>query len=481
MNRLSLSMSTLVLLGLCFAGGAVAAWGALLLPSPWGWFFLPLFGLLCFVLVREQWLTPFSSLIGWARDPLGEPLPDLPRLHLLPRELLQHTESLVSMVEQITAAEEDLREQYDRLEARERQLEGLHEAACLLGSGSEPEEWFPKLGGYLGPRFDLLGMDLYFYDEERGLLHRKAAWALRPELYDTVDELPLSTPSICGTAFVSGTLQNVREVARCPFYLPANSRTRSQLAIPLIHWQKPLGVLNMESERPNGFPAEDLLFFRGLAELAAQEAANTLMEERRRADLLQSLTGLARAVELRDPYTGKHQERVADLAVRLARAVGLPYREIGAIRTGALLHDIGKIGIPDAILLKPEPLTAEEFGLIRTHPLKGDELLSRIPFLADSRPGVRSHHERWDGKGYPDGLAEEAIPLSARIIAVADAFDAMTTHRVYRPPFPEDVALGELRACRGKQFDPILVDAFMGMLPTVVQVPSPLPAGSFGR
>jgi len=173
------------------------------------------------------------------------------------------------------------------------------------------------------------------------------------------------------------------------------------------------------------------------------------------------LLALARALEAKDYQTEGHSERVTAYALRLGRALGLRREALEDLRRGALLHDLGKIGIPDAVLRKPGPLTEEEQALMRTHPLIGDRILEGLPALQGARGVVRHHHERFDGRGYPEGLQGEEIPLLARIFAVVDAYDAMTSHRPYRRALDPEEALAEIAREAGRQFDPRVVSAFL--------------------
>lgn len=194
-----------------------------------------------------------------------------------------------------------------------------------------------------------------------------------------------------------------------------------------------------------------------LRETFKQERART---EQLRASYMATVRALANAVERRDAYTGKHAERVAAYGLEIARAAGLRLAEDPEIEFGFLLHDVGKVGVPDAILFKPAPLDDAERALMERHPVIGHEILREIDFLGEAKAVVRSHHERWDGKGYPDGLAGDEIPAAARIFAVADTLDALTTDRPYRPGMTFAVARGILREGRGTQFDPAAVDAY---------------------
>ena len=194
--------------------------------------------------------------------------------------------------------------------------------------------------------------------------------------------------------------------------------------------------------------------------LAAAEAET-------QAAYLGAIRALAAALDARDPYTSGHSERVSALSVEIGRELGLPEHDVTTLRLGALLHDIGKIGVPDEVLRKPGRLTPEEFELIRAHPVIGARILRTIPFLAPHLPIVELHHERPDGRGYPYGLSAAAIPLAARIVHVADAFDAMTTARAYRPGRLPHEAMKELQGLVGTDFDADAVAALARAMPRV--------------
>jgi putative two-component system response regulator len=197
----------------------------------------------------------------------------------------------------------------------------------------------------------------------------------------------------------------------------------------------------------------------------ALERASRSREELREKLLAPTLaSALANAIEARDSYLHGHCERLAALAVRLGESLGLRPEEVETIRLGAILHDVGKIGIPDRVLLKPGPLDDEERRIIETHPDIGDRLLEPLDLLAGARPIVRHHHERWDGAGYPDGLAGEEIPLGARIVAVADAIEAMSSRQLYRRPRTQDEIVDELHTHRAAQWDAAIVDAALALI-----------------
>jgi putative nucleotidyltransferase with HDIG domain len=178
-----------------------------------------------------------------------------------------------------------------------------------------------------------------------------------------------------------------------------------------------------------------------------------------------AIRALAAALDARDPYTAGHSERVSTLAVRMGQQMRMTDAELDVLRLGALLHDIGKIGVSDEILRKPAGLTAEEFEHIKRHPSVGARILRLVPFLAPHLPIVELHHERPDGQGYPFGLRGNDIPIGARVVHVADAFDAMTSARAYRPARGALDAIAELQRYKGTHFDPVSVDALVAAVP----------------
>jgi len=178
----------------------------------------------------------------------------------------------------------------------------------------------------------------------------------------------------------------------------------------------------------------------------------------------ETLEGWSRALNLRDVNTDKHSHRVVDLTVTMAKAMGIPDDDLIHVRRGAILHDIGKMGIPDHILLKPGPLTDDEWRVMRLHPAFAYEMLSKIPFLRPALDIPYCHHERWDGSGYPRRLKGENIPLVARAFSLVDTYDALTSDRTYRPAWNKEDALEYIRGQSGKHFDPSLVGVFLDLV-----------------
>ena len=178
---------------------------------------------------------------------------------------------------------------------------------------------------------------------------------------------------------------------------------------------------------------------------------------------LETIQTLNATVEAKDPYTAGHSQRVRDLSLAIGLELGLPADRLEMLAASALFHDVGKIGVPDAILAKPSKLTSSEFEIVKQHAVRGAEIVANMSRFEKGVAAIRHHHERWDGRGYPDNLAGGAIPLEASIIGLADAWDAMTTARPYSRPLPVAAALEEVRAGRGTQFRPDVVDALLAV------------------
>jgi HD-GYP domain-containing protein (c-di-GMP phosphodiesterase class II) len=201
-----------------------------------------------------------------------------------------------------------------------------------------------------------------------------------------------------------------------------------------------------------------------LLDTVVKERTKELEEsyEKLKAANRQALFGLAEAIEAKDPYTKGHCGRVAAYSLVLAKEAGYPLDGLETLEFGAFLHDIGKIGIRDAVLLKPGPLDEHEWNHMREHPVKGYDIAAKLEILRPIMPAVRNHHERWDGSGYPDGMVGDNIPLVARIVAIADAYDAMATDRPYKKALPLEECEAVLRKTAGKMYDPELIEVFCG-------------------
>jgi putative nucleotidyltransferase with HDIG domain len=256
---------------------------------------------------------------------------------------------------------------------------------------------------------------------------------------------------------------------RAPYFSEENFV--AYYAVPLVSKGRPLGVLEIFHRAPLTADQDWLNFMDTLAGQAAIAIDSAIMfkdlqwsnaELRMAYD--KTIEGWSRALDLRDKETEDHTRRVTEMTIHLARRLGIPDTELVHIRRGAILHDIGKVSISDSILLKAGELTEEEWAVMRRHPLIAVELLSPIAYLTPALPIPRSHHEKWDGTGYPDGLAGEQIPLAARIFTLADVYDALMSDRPYRKSWSKAETLEYIRAQAGKQFDPQIVTTFLEMV-----------------
>ena len=229
-------------------------------------------------------------------------------------------------------------------------------------------------------------------------------------------------------------------------------------ALPLLLMRKTMAAYLGHTEKSTKKLREAAETIR--SQNVSLEQANRLLKERSTA----AMESLSATVDARDAYTAGHSRRVQQLALAIGRELGLSHAELDLLGQAALFHDIGKLAIPDAVLLKPSTLSSDEWSLMQRHADEGARIIDRLGFLDDAVPAIRHHHERWDGAGYPLGLAGEEIPLGARIIHVADALDSMLTNRIYRAARPAAEALEELRRGGGSQFCPRCVGALERLL-----------------
>jgi hypothetical protein len=235
---------------------------------------------------------------------------------------------------------------------------------------------------------------------------------------------------------------------------------RLRAAAPLIVGGEVRGVLAVVgAPSASSFDGEQLELLAELAQMAAASLEERDMRARAEAILEAGVDVLARAVDIRDDYTGRHSSDVGALARRVGERIGMPGPQVALLECAARLHDVGKLGVPDAILQKAGPLDEREWEVMRRHPEWGADMVECVPGLEELARFVRAHHERWDGSGYPFGLAGEAIPLASRVISVCDAFEAMVSRRPYRAPLSVESALRELMWAAGSQFDPQVVAA----------------------
>jgi len=290
---------------------------------------------------------------------------------------------------------------------------------------------------------------------------------------EVAERVTVPVPSrICGRVFESGVPLVLDDVgAEAMFETLGLDAGEAMASVPLVAAAmktagRKIGVINVTDHGEGPFTQEDLAELEFTAEAAAISLAGQLDRRNLDASNYDAIRSLALAIEAKDPCTHGHSLRVQVWATRVAEALGLSGNRLRALSYAAELHDIGKLAIPDDILKAPRRLSDEEWAIVQEHPRRGVEMVRHLAFLESARLAILHHHERLDGGGYPDGLTGEAIPLEARILAVVDAYDAMTSARPYRPPLSHEEAAAELRRCSGRQFDVVCVEAFLGLMKT---------------
>lgn len=249
-----------------------------------------------------------------------------------------------------------------------------------------------------------------------------------------------------------------------PYIIKSSDDSGNIMAVPFKIRSSFFGFLVLiNNNQGDVFSEKDLYFVNHIIEKSAFSIENLALYENIYNNLFSTLYALVRAIEAKDPYTKEHSARVTKYAIEIARYMGYNNDEIEILNVAGNLHDIGKIGIPDNILLKPASLTKEEFEIIKKHPVIGANIISQLPMWSNEKEIIKHHHERWDGTGYPDGLSGEDIPIFSRILSVADVYDALTSDRSYRSMIHHDVAVKIIKDNSGKQFDPKVAEAFLDL------------------
>jgi putative methionine-R-sulfoxide reductase with GAF domain len=354
--------------------------------------------------------------------------------------------------------------QPDSHEQQLRQLSLLIEVSSLINSTLDPEVVRERTIEALTRLLDVEGGALLLVDEESGALYFESAIGEKGGILRHV--------TLEKGEGIAGWVAEKREavILNDPRSDPRFSRkadlcsgftTRNIACVPVISRGRLVGVLEAVNRRGGGFSDGDLALMNPLANQVAVAIENARLYRELKETFHTTIQTLAETIELRDPYTGGHTRRVMTYSLAIGRRMGLAADGLERLRLAAVLHDLGKIGIRDEILLKAAPLDDEERLTMSRHAHLGAHMLSSVRQFREVTPGVRGHHERYDGKGYPDGLANGRIPVEARIIAVADSYDAMVTDRPYRKGLKTEDALAELRRCAKKQFDPEVVESFV--------------------
>jgi putative nucleotidyltransferase with HDIG domain len=352
----------------------------------------------------------------------------------------------------------------DDLLRKNRQLKTFAELSALVNSTLDTQEIKTRAIEAAATLADAETGSLLLVDPETGELFFEVALG---EKGNALREMRLPRgQGIAGWVAETGEPLVVPDASSDPrFFSRADEKstftTRNLACVPVRTKEKVIGVLEAVNKRNGAFDNEDLEGLSALANQIAIAIENASLYRELKEAFYGTTHALAETIEKRDPYTGGHTHRVMEYSLAIGKMMGLSAAEEEDLKLAAILHDIGKIGIRDSILLKKGRLDEDEARTMNLHAEYGAEILRHVKQLSQVIPGVRAHHERYDGRGYPDGLRGVDIPLIARVIAVADTFDAMTTDRPYRKALGVPEAVGELRRNSGTQFDKEIVEAFV--------------------
>ncbi|MDI6890811.1 MAG: HD-GYP domain-containing protein [Thermodesulfovibrionales bacterium] len=352
----------------------------------------------------------------------------------------------------------------DILSKKLEQLNTLVELSFLINSTLDTREIRRRAIEAATRLLDAEAGSLLLIDQETGELFFEVALGEKGE---KLKEIRLKKgEGIAGWVVEKGEPAIIRDVQSNHRFLRAVDEkstftTRDMVCVPVKTKDKVIGVLEVINKRHDFFDEDDKESLMALANHVAIAIENANLYQELKEAFYSTAMALAEAIEKRDPYTREHTKRVMDYSAAIGRTMGLSKKELEDLKLAAILHDVGKIGVRDSILLKGGKLDPDELEKMNMHSKYGAEILSHVKQLKDIIPGVRGHHERFDGKGYPDNLNDGDISIIARIVAVADTFDAMTTDRPYRKALSFGTAFEELRKNIGTQFDGEVVEAFI--------------------
>ncbi len=438
------------------------------------------------ILVLTADITPeakLRALADGARDFLAKPL-NVAETILRVRNLLETRYLHQQQKNQNQILEEKVKERTAALERQFQRLAALREIDAAITSSLDLRL---TLGIFLQQATAQLGVDaaaVLLLNAYSHTLSYAAGRGFRGQGIERTQQR--LGEGYAGRAALERRLAHIPNLAEAEDFrrqsLLVDERFVAYYGVPLVAKAEVKGVLEIYHRAPLAPDPEWLGFLEALAGQAAIAIDSAQLFERLQRSNSElklaydaTIEGWSRAMDLRDQETEGHTQRVTEMTLRLARLAGMSEAELVHVKRGALLHDMGKLGIPDAILLKPGKLTDEEWGIMKQHPQYAYEMLSPIPYLRPALDIPYCHHEKWDGAGYPRGLKGEQIPLAARLFAVADVWDALRSDRPYRPGWPEEKVIDYIQAGAGAHFDPQAVELFLRVMSETA--PGPTPGG----
>jgi HD-GYP domain-containing protein (c-di-GMP phosphodiesterase class II) len=369
-------------------------------------------------------------------------------------------------------------------------IEGASEAMKLVGSTKnilaslDLAALLERLANTLSSFIEVDALSLKLADLTEELLLVNRGEAYKQEII--YGSRALSTALFSQEAITSGSPIVINDITKMDRYSYPSYVTRegfkALIAVPLMSGRGQIGIVTVYLKSPSQVSSHVLAIISIVASVTAAAVENSQLVQRIEKNYFSTVEALATAIEAKDPYTRGHSKRVTQFAIVLAERFGVSDTDVRNLQYGATLHDVGKIGVSGEILNKRGRLTHEEYDTIKTHPVIGDHIIERVDFLQGARPIVRGHHERFDGTGYPDGLRDEEIPFLARIVAVVDFFDALTSDRPYRKAYSVAQTMSIMRDGIGREFDPVVAKEFLQIScalakPEQVPVAIPQPAG----
>ena len=355
----------------------------------------------------------------------------------------------------------------ENLKAKIKELSALYEVGKTVTSTLQLDQVLRLITRKAAMIMDASFCSLRLLDEKKEVLVLQCAYGLNDSFFKSKKSLKVGE-SIAGRVVKEGRPYAINNLQEEPLYkypnLAKQKGLRSLITVPLVQKNKIIGVLSIYNKKVCSYTRDDVRLLSMFASQAAIAIENARLYRQAEVSYLNTIRTLSNIIDAKDSHTYGHSERVMAHSMNIAKELKLSDHDKEVLKYASLLHDIGKIGIDIGILRKPAKLNAEEWKIMVMHPVLGSGIVEQIGFLNDLAPLILRHHERYDGKGYPGRLKKEKIPLGARILAVADAYESMVTDRPYRKALPISEANKEMIKCSGTQFDPKIVTVFLKAL-----------------